>query len=283
MTKKIVTVNVIVVGGSSLSKSSLSGSSSKAMKFVDRALGRAKAACSYASSLSNSHHRHLSTISKKFAARSLKVNRGSSSSKPKQQLQQQASSLLLESFQVLPQAVGMAVASGSGGGGEGDSYEAVLNRGLLPIAYSARPLPRCFVRRAAAAAAVSEAAKKKKHLKDDTTTMMMWPSETKKENLKNVVCGENVKNYLDALCSQLAKEMNALEKTVRDNFVTKYVEAKLRTEGAMSKQQRLQTYGMCMYSNEVAGGDGAATEAGGRHSRCGCSFDQRGATYLTIS
>ena len=52
---------------------------------------------------------------------------------------------------------------------------------------------------------------------------------------------------MDALCSQLAKEMNGLEKTVLDNFVTKY--AKLRTEGAMSKQQRLQTYGMCMFSN----------------------------------
>ena len=43
--------------------------------------------------------------------------------------------------------------------------------------------------------------------------------------------------------------MNGLEKTVLDDFVTKYVEAKLRTEGAMSKQQRLQTYGMCMFSN----------------------------------
>ena len=54
MMKKIVNVNVIVVGGSL----SLSKSSRKAMKFVDRALGRAKAACSYASSLSNSHHKH---------------------------------------------------------------------------------------------------------------------------------------------------------------------------------------------------------------------------------
>ena len=102
MTKKIVmNVNVILVGGGS----SLSKSSGKAMKFVDRALGRAKAACSYASSLSNLHHLHLSTISKKFAAISKKVNRGSSSScgKAKQQLQQQkALSLLLESFQVLP-------------------------------------------------------------------------------------------------------------------------------------------------------------------------------------
>ena len=43
--------------------------------------------------------------------------------------------------------------------------------------------------------------------------------------------------------------MNALEKPVLDDFVTKYVEAKLRTEGAMSKQQLLQTYGMCMFSN----------------------------------
>ena len=63
MMQKIVNVNVIVVGGSSLSTSSLSRSSSKKMKFVDRALGRAKVACSYASSLSNSHHRHLSAIS----------------------------------------------------------------------------------------------------------------------------------------------------------------------------------------------------------------------------
>ena len=117
------------------------------MKFVDRALGRAKAACSYASSLSNLHHRHLFAISKKFAEISKKVNRGSSCGKAKQQLQQQkASSLLLDSF--LPVAA---------------NYEAVLNGGLLPIAYSARPLPCRFVRGAAKTAAVSEAAKKKKN------------------------------------------------------------------------------------------------------------------------
>ena len=80
----------------------------------------------------------------------------------------------------------MAVAARvSGGGGDsGDSYEAVLNGGLLPIAYSARPLPRRFVRGAAATAAVFEAARKKLKLDDDTTTttmMMMLPSETKKE------------------------------------------------------------------------------------------------------
>ena len=63
------------------------------------------------------------------------------------------------------------------------------------------------------------------------------------------VCGENVKNYLDALCTQLSEQMIGLEKTVLDDFVTKYVESKLRTEGALSKQQRLQTYGMCMFSN----------------------------------
>ena len=80
----------------------------------------------------------------------------------------------------------MALAA-SGSGGEGDSYEAVLNGGLLPIAYSVWPLLRCFVLRAAAAAAVSEAAKKKKNLKDDTTTIMMiQPSETKKK--KNLWC-----------------------------------------------------------------------------------------------
>ena len=117
------------------------------MKFVDRALGRAKTACLYASSLSNSHHWHLSAISKKFAAISKKVNCGSAEAK--QQLQQQqkkASSLLLDSF--LPVAA---------------NYEAVLNGGRLPIAYSARPLPRRFVRGAAKTAAVSEAAKKKKN------------------------------------------------------------------------------------------------------------------------
>ena len=239
MTKKIV-----VGGGGSLS---LSKSSIKAMKFVDRALGRAKAACSYASSLSNSHHQHLSAISKKFAARSLKVNRGSAKEKEaKQQLQQQpqkkkALSLLSECF--LPVSAN-----------NDNNYEAVLNGGLLPIAYSARPLPRRFVRGADKTAAVFEAARKKlkldNHDDDDTTTTTtatIQPSETKKE--KNVVCGENVKNYLDALCTQLAEQMNGLEKTVLDDFVTKYVEAKLRTEGAMSKQQRLQTYGMCMFSN----------------------------------
>ena len=239
MTKKI-----IVVGGGGGSLSLSKSSSIKAMKFVDRALGRAKAACSYASSLSNSHHRHLSAISKKFAARSLKVNRGSAKEKEaKQQLQQQpqkkkALSLLSECF--LPVSA---------------NYEAVLNGGLLPIAYSARPLPRRFVRGADKTAAVFEAARKKlkldNHDDDDTTTTTttatIQPSETKKE--KNVVCGENVKNYLDALCTQLAEQMNGLEKTVLDDFVTKYVEAKLRTEGAMSKQQRLQTYGMCMFSN----------------------------------
>ena len=116
MMKKIVTVSVIVVGSSS----SGGGSCSKVMRFVAWALERAKAACSYytyASTLSNTHHRHLSAISKKFAATSMKVNRGSSG-KPKQQPQQQALSLLLDSF--LPVA-----ASG------GDSYEAVLNGGLL--------------------------------------------------------------------------------------------------------------------------------------------------------
>ena len=238
MTKKI-----IVVGGGGGSLSLSKSSSIKAMKFVDRALGRAKAACSYASSLSNSHHQHLSAISKKFAARSLKVNRGSAKEKEaKQQLQQQpqkkkALSLLSECF--LPVSA---------------NYEAVLNGGLLPIAYSARPLPRRFVRGAAKTAAVFEAARKKlkldNHDDDDTTTTTtatIQPSETKKE--KNVVCGENVKNYLDALCTQLAEQMNGLEKTVLDDFVTKYVEAKLRKEGAMSKQQRLQTYGMCMFSN----------------------------------
>ena len=64
-----------------------------------------------------------------------------------------------------------------------------------------------------------------------------------------MVCGETVKNYLDALCTQLAKEMNELENIVLDDFVTKYREAKLRTEGAMSKQQRLRLYGMSMLSN----------------------------------
>ena len=120
----------------------------------------------------------------------MKENRGSSCGKAKQQQlqQQKASSLLLDSFQVLPLAVGMAASA---------RYEAVLNGGLLPIAYSARPLPRRFVRRAAKTAAVSEAARKKLKLDDDTTTtttmMMIQLSETKKE--KNVVCGENVKNY----------------------------------------------------------------------------------------
>ena len=237
MTKKIV-----VGGGGSLS---LSKSSIKAMKFVDRALGRAKAACSYASSLSNSHHQHLSAISKKFAARSLKVNRGSSGSTKEAKQQphkKKALSLLSECF--LPVSAN----------NNNNNYEAVLNGGLLPIAYSARPLPRRFVRGAAKTAAVFEAARKKlkldNHDDDDTTTTTtstIQPSETKKE--KNVVCGENVKNYLDALCTQLAEQMNGLEKTVLDDFVTKYVEAKLRTEGAMSKQQRLQTYGMCMFSN----------------------------------
>ena len=152
MTKKIV------IGGGSLS---LSKSSIKAMKFVDRALGRAKTACSYASSLSNSHHRHLSAISKKFAARSLKVNRGSAKEKEaKQQLQQQpqkkkALSLLSECF--LPVSAK----------NNDNNYEAVLNGGLLPIAYSARPLPRRFVRGADKTAAVFEAARKKLKLDDD--------------------------------------------------------------------------------------------------------------------
>ena len=125
-------------------------------------------------------------------------------------------------------------------------YEAVLNGGLVPVEYSARPLPRRFVRRAAAAAAAAaaEAAKMKK--KDGNTNIMM-PFETKKE--ENVVCGGTVKNYLDAFCTQLAELMYALETTVLEDFVNKYVEAKLRTEGAMSKQRRLQTYGMCMFSN----------------------------------
>ena len=85
----------------------------------------------------------------------------------------------------------MAVAASvSGGGGDsGDSYEAVLNGGLLPIAYSARPLPRRFVRHTAAAAAVFEAAKKKDLNLDDTTTiMMMLPSETKKEKNAMMWC-----------------------------------------------------------------------------------------------
>ena len=43
--------------------------------------------------------------------------------------------------------------------------------------------------------------------------------------------------------------MHALETTVLNDFETKYVEAKLRTDGAMSKQQRLRTFGMCMFSN----------------------------------
>ena len=43
--------------------------------------------------------------------------------------------------------------------------------------------------------------------------------------------------------------MCALETTVLNDFVSKYVEAKLRTDGAMSKQQRLRTSGMCMFSN----------------------------------
>ena len=75
----------------------------------------------------------------------------------------------------------------------------------------------------------------------------MLPFEKKKE--KNVVCGKTVKNYLDALCSQLAEQMHALETTVLNDFVTKYVEAKLWTDGAMSEQQRLRTFGMCMFSN----------------------------------
>ena len=81
----------------------------------------------------------------------------------------------------------MAVASVSGGGG--DSHEAVLNGGLLHMAYSARPLPRRFVRHTAAAAAVFEAAKKKDLNLDDTTTiMMMLPSETKKEKNAMMWC-----------------------------------------------------------------------------------------------
>ena len=151
-------------------------------------------------------------------------DRGSTEAKQQQQQQQQqkkASSLLLESF--LPVAA---------------NYEAVLNGGLLPIVYSARPLPRRFVRGAAKTAAVFEAARKKSKLdNDDTTTTTIQPSETKKE--KNEVCGENVKNYLDALCTQLAEQMNGLEKTVPDDFVTKYVKAKMRAEGTSSSSSAL--------------------------------------------
>ena len=56
-----------------------------------------------------------------------------------------------------------------------------------------------FLRRAAAAAAAADTAKMKKKDGNTDTTMAL---ETKKE--ENVVCGETVKYYLDALCTQLA-------------------------------------------------------------------------------